>query len=337
MDRSVILVVSATVIAGYVYVYAPSSTPSELTMHAEEGGGLQRNVGVMILCPSKAKEMGLCSVDERDLHAKYSVIVKPSPPLGAEITCQLFKESMLEPRIWAPKIIPVTQAIPPPVDSTGSFKCNVTPQGEGKYRVDLAFVADPNDAGRIGPYMLIITIGYDEPYLPWMPLLTRSINGTGEGDLCVLGYHQGSHPPFLGRAEVPESDDPLGWSSCGSALFLQGIVMRGCSGDYPSPCVAPNPQLAEFEGTYIEADGTLRCPIEDPSCMRGGVILFYLISNTGAKYRLLFMQVIPADIANGTRVHIKGAFVQPSRWPSECYDPTYVFDGDICVQEITAK
>jgi len=218
---AVILVVSAAVIAGYVYVYAPSPMPSEVRVVPEDHQVPFRNVGLMILCPTKAREMGLCSLDERGLRIKYSLVVKPSPPVDAVIICQLFKKPVVEPlkNPSSPPVIgPGSRLSFPLLDSTSSFKCNVTPQGDGKYELDLAFIADPNDAGQMGDYVLVVTVSYHGPVTPWMPLLTRNVNGTDAGDVCLLDYHTGRHPP----AEIRESDDPLGWfTSCEDALVWQ--------------------------------------------------------------------------------------------------------------------
>lgn len=73
----VILVFSAFVMGSYVYVLSPANI--ELSMISEHDES--RVTGTtMILCPSKAREMGLCNTDERYLHAEYTLRVAPPPP-----------------------------------------------------------------------------------------------------------------------------------------------------------------------------------------------------------------------------------------------------------------
>jgi len=77
---AIILFVSL-VIAGYIYTSPPLERRLNLSIVAEDHAIPSfPETGLMILCPSKARGMGLCNTDERDLHVKYGLIVRPSPP-----------------------------------------------------------------------------------------------------------------------------------------------------------------------------------------------------------------------------------------------------------------
>jgi hypothetical protein len=103
------------------------------------------------------------------------------------------------------------------MDATGNFTCSHTRTGEGTFELDLALIADPDDAQLIASYLLVVTIGYDEPLLPF-GLLTRNVDGTDLGDLCLLGYHYGRHPP----PGTARSEKPFGaFGSCDEAVLRQ--------------------------------------------------------------------------------------------------------------------
>jgi len=167
--------------------------------------------------------MGLCNTDERDLHAKYRLVVQPPPPpeVSLRVECKVFEhptrfDNPLFPvwRDW-PFEIPIT-----PMDATSNFTCSYTRTGEGTFELDFAFIADPENGLSIAQYVLIVTIGYDEPLLPF-GLLTRNVNGTGVGDLCLLGYHFGRHPP----PGTARSETPLGeFRSCDEAVSMTAIL-----------------------------------------------------------------------------------------------------------------
>ena len=170
-------------------------------------------MGVMILCPSKARQMGLCNIDERQLHANYMVTVS-DPPItrNLTVTCKVILVPEPEPA-RAMEIRKIT-----PVDKSGLFTCAHTRIGEDRLEVDLAFIGDPDDVALMAHYLLLVTVTYDESLLPWMPLLTRRVSGTDLGDLCLLGYDMGKHPAPGTR----ESENPLGeFPSCEPALFWQ--------------------------------------------------------------------------------------------------------------------
>jgi len=209
----VILVVFAFIMGSYVYVIPPVKI--EVSMISESPSPpFLPEAATMILCPGKAVEMGLCNMDERQLHAKYTLTISP-PPItrNPTVTCKV----MLEPERPEPpramEIINITL-----VDKSSDFTCSVTPQGEGKFELDLAFIGDPDDEQLIRDYVLLVTVDYDEPMVSWMPLSTRRVSGASIGDLCLLGYDMGKHP----APGMPESEKPLGeFPSCEPALFWQ--------------------------------------------------------------------------------------------------------------------
>jgi len=217
---AVISVSASAVVAGYIYAFTYVSSPvrSEVSIVAEDHARhpFWPEMGLMILCPSKARQMGLCGTgDERQLHAKYTVTVNPPPKVDPTVTWKVILvpegKPLKEPAATGEEVIPI-------IDKSSDFTCSVAPQGEGRFELDLTFIADPDDAALEGRYLLLVTIDYDEPLLTWMPLFTRNVNGTGLGDLCLLGYHIGRHPP----PGTPESEKPLGeFLSCEVALFWQ--------------------------------------------------------------------------------------------------------------------
>jgi hypothetical protein len=220
----VILVVAAFIVGSYVYVIPPPKIGVSMTSEQDES----RLTGVttMILCPSKARDMGLCNTDERDLHAKYRLVVQPPPPLevSLQVECKVF-ESL--PPFHNP-LFPVSLDWPFEVpisvpDATSNFTCKYARTGEHTFELDLAFIADPENGPSIAQYVLIVTVGYDEPLLPWMPLVTRNVNSTNVGDVCLLGYHIGKHPP----PGTPESENPLGeFRDCYEAVSWQRDLMH---------------------------------------------------------------------------------------------------------------
>jgi len=217
----VILVVSAFIMGSYVYVIPPAKI--EVSMISEHDESRLPEGTTMILCPNKAGEMGLCNTDERDLHAKYRLVVQPPPPpdVSLRVECKVFEIEPLTPldnplfpvmRSWAWENLKTAL-----MDATSNFTCSYTRTGEGTFELDLALIADPYDGQLISRYLLVVTIGYDEPLLPF-GLLTRNVNCTDVGDLCLLGYHFGKHPP----PGTPESEKALGkFVSCDEAVLLQ--------------------------------------------------------------------------------------------------------------------
>jgi hypothetical protein len=221
----VILVVTAFVVGSYVYVIPPSNIGVRMISDQEESRFTR--VTTMILCPGKAKDMGLCNTGERLLHAKYTLAVQPLPPqkVSLHLTCKVFAKPEYPP--FNNPLFPVFPAGMwvnlKATDATSNFTCKYTRTGEGTLELDLAFIADPDDEQLILPYLLVVTIGYDEPLLPWMPLVTRTVNGTDLGDLCLLGYHIGKHPP----PEMPKSEKPLGeFRSCEEAVLSQRDLLH---------------------------------------------------------------------------------------------------------------
>ena len=223
----VILVVSAFIVGSYVYLIPPPNIG--VSMISEQDESRLTGVTTMILCPSKARDMGLCNTEERDLHAKYRLVVQPSPPpeVSLRVECKVLEVEPLTPSIfpelrsWAFENLRATI-----MDATSNFTCSFTRTDEATLELDLAFIADPNDEQLMLRYLLVVTIGYDEALLPF-GLFTRNVNGTDLGDLCLLGYNIGKHP----RPEMPKSEKPLGeFLSCEEAVLAQRDLL-----DIPPP------------------------------------------------------------------------------------------------------
>jgi hypothetical protein len=187
---AVILVVSAAVIAAYIYALPPIE--SQLSIVGEDQTPFWSKTGLIILCSTKARQMGLCTTPERQLHAKYTITVDPPPPSPDRmtITCQvilknLYPETPGKAGTWMRW---------PTFEVAYGFVCTVTRQApEGKFELDLALTVDPDSwpPSLIGSYFLLVTVNYDEPLLSWMPLIARKASGATAGDLCILNYHVG--------------------------------------------------------------------------------------------------------------------------------------------------
>jgi hypothetical protein len=211
------------VIAGYICVSPP--VRSELSITAEDHGA--PFTGLMILCPSKARELSLCTPGERGLHAKYGLVVQPTPPaeVSLRLECKVFEKAPFDNPLF-PRRLPVDWPfeipISWPMDATSNFNCSYTRTGEGTFELDLAFIAGPDDVQLVASYLLVVTIRYDEPLLPF-GLLTRNVNATDVGDLCLLGYNLGKHS----RPDTPESKKLLGeFSSCDEAVLWQRELLH---------------------------------------------------------------------------------------------------------------
>ena len=181
----VVLSFSAFII-GVIYSLPPAR--ADLNIVGEDP---HRPAGdLMILCPSKASEKGLCSVGERDLHAKYTakLYFESSPPkVNPRVTCRVDQSTMPpKPSCW-PSCS--TEILIPTIDRTSNFTCDLVQTDEDRFELDLVLIANPDDTLLIAPYFLEVTINYDEPLLPF-GLLTRSVmSGFRAAHLCILGYH----------------------------------------------------------------------------------------------------------------------------------------------------
>jgi len=212
-----IMLFVSLIIAEYISTSLPVMSRLRIVAEDHQVPSLPE-MGLMILCPSKARQMGLCNMDERRLYAKYMVTVS-DPPItrNPAVTCKV----MLEPERTEPpramEIINITR-----VDKSSLFTCTHTRIGEDRLEVDLAFIGDPDDLALMAHYMLLVTVNYDEPLLSWIPLFTRRVSGADLGDLCLLGYDMSKHPAPGTR----ESETPLGeLQSCEAALTWQRLIL----------------------------------------------------------------------------------------------------------------
>jgi hypothetical protein len=178
-------------------------------------------MGLMIICPSKAGQMGLCNMDERQLHAKYTLTVGPPPKVNPTVTCKVILVPEEVKPAKEPRAIEWQEEVIPTIDKSSDFSCTHTRISEDKFELDLAFIGVPDDVELTTGYMLFVTVDYDEPLQPF-GLATRNVNGTLLGDLCLLGYHIGKHPP----PGTVESENPLGeFRDCGTAVFWQRQIL----------------------------------------------------------------------------------------------------------------
>jgi hypothetical protein len=232
---AIVILAFSVVIAGYTY--APSPVQSGLSITAEDHEApLPPETGLMILCPDKAREMGLCNPDERNLHAKYRLTVEALPPPEARVTI----ECRVTELIWLAELrnAPPVRSFPyerlmgiPGDDRTGSFTCTYTRTSEGAFEVDLAFVGDADNEQLIGEYWLSLKIAYDGH-----PLSFELVTVNPPGDLCVLGYDSIKLQQFR----------------CDEAVFQQrdvlGIGLRALQSGWSkmSPTIDGSMQVAEW-------------------------------------------------------------------------------------------
>ena len=214
----VVIILSASLIVmGYVDTLPP--VESRLNIVGEDHQVPEvpswPEMGLMVLCPSRAEQMGLCRMDERQVYAKYLVTVS-DPPITSNptVTCKV----MLEPEVSPLEPVAFQSINLTMVDKSSLFTCTHTRIAEDRLEVDLAFIGDPDDLALMAHYILDVTVSYGEPLLSWSPLPTRTVIGAGRGDVCLLGYDMGKHPaPEMSRSERPLGEFP----SCEGALFWQ--------------------------------------------------------------------------------------------------------------------
>jgi len=242
------------IIAGYIYT--SPLVESRLSIVAEDDAiPLFPDTSLMILCPNRAGKMGLCNMDDRQLHAKYVVTVSP-PPIARNptVTCKV----MLEPKLGPPSPeeprAMVSEVLIPTVDKSSEFTCTHTRIGEDKLELDLAFVGDPDDEQLIASYVLVVTIEYDEPLLSWTPLFTRKVSSAGF--VCLLAYNVGKHPPPGTR----ESQKPLGEFRSGDAAVSWQRQMLGLE---PSCEICAPTEFLDNSYVTVHVVDAYGKPIED--------------------------------------------------------------------------
>jgi hypothetical protein len=215
-----IVVLAFSLLIGGIVTYVSSRAPSEMTLQVRIETPLFPffpETGLMILCPSKARQIGLCNMDERQLYAKYMVTVSPPPNTSnPAVTCKVMLEPEPYPRQPNPAGTWVNFTM---IDKSSEFTCTHSRIGQDEFELDLTFIGNPDDEQLIRDYVLAVTIDYNEPLLPWIPLVTRTTaSGMNVADLCLLGYHIGKHPP----PGMGESQNPLGeFRGCTAAMFWE--------------------------------------------------------------------------------------------------------------------
>lgn len=190
----------------------------------------------MILCPSKASEKGLCSLDERDLHAKYwaKVLSKSVlPKVNPTFECTIIERPMLTEPISYPSS--PSKATTLAIDFSSNFTCNLLQTDEDRFELDLVLIANPDDPLLIGPYIVFLAANYYEPLLPF-GLLTRNVMSVfGIADLCILGYGSLA-PPFDCQQAALSQREALGISLESSYPQIVELDGRTCL-EYPQGTV----------------------------------------------------------------------------------------------------
>jgi len=96
-----------------------------------------------------------------------------------------------------------------------------------------------------------------------------------------------------------------------------------------------------YTGVYNYVDAQPICALSFPPCLVGSEVVYYL-TTSNATIRLIFYcgagycwnaQQLP--FKEGDEIHVKGTLLQPSDWPTNEYQPTLRFFGDLYVFNYT--
>lgn len=87
-----------------------------------------------------------------------------------------------------------------------------------------------------------------------------------------------------------------------------------------------------YYGTFRIGEGNPICATSYPPCKAPSIQLFFLTTESGAKYRLIFLAA--PEFVDGAKVVVTGFLVTPSSWNTGAWLPSYYFDGDILVQSM---
>jgi hypothetical protein len=97
-----------------------------------------------------------------------------------------------------------------------------------------------------------------------------------------------------------------------------------------------------YVGVYHYVQAVPVCRNAFPPCLSSDEALFYLNAKNGM-IRLIFYCGGPVKyycdspsqlpFSDGACLHVKGTFLEPSKWPSDQYSPLMHFEGDLYVFE----
>ncbi|MGA2460020.1 MAG: hypothetical protein ABSF82_01165 [Candidatus Bathyarchaeia archaeon] len=99
---------------------------------------------------------------------------------------------------------------------------------------------------------------------------------------------------------------------------------------------------ATYHGLYQYVEATPLCRNAFPPCMAPDEAVFYLTSKNGTIRLVFYCGAFSLDycdspsqlpFSNGTCLQVKGTLLQPSKWPTNQFNPTMHFNGDLYVFE----
>jgi hypothetical protein len=97
-----------------------------------------------------------------------------------------------------------------------------------------------------------------------------------------------------------------------------------------------------YTGVYHHVDAQPLCSEVFPPCLVPSEPVFYLTAENATNIQLVFYcgpdycwsaQQLP--FSDGTRIHVEGTLLTPSRWPASEYRPTLQFIADLYVFNYT--
>ena len=100
-----------------------------------------------------------------------------------------------------------------------------------------------------------------------------------------------------------------------------------------------------FQGRYHYLTAVPKCRHNLFGCAAPDEVVFYLETDTTV-IRLIFYCGIVIDFCvradqlpfrDGATIYVKGTLITPSKWPTDQYEPTMHFSGDLYVFEYTVS
>jgi hypothetical protein len=112
-----------------------------------------------------------------------------------------------------------------------------------------------------------------------------------------------------------------------------------------SPTATYTGQLGvSFQGRYHYLTAVPKCRHNLFGCVASDEVVFYLETNTTVIRLIFYCGVAPdfcvrADqlpFSDGSLIYVKGTLIEPSKWPTNQFEPTLSFNADFYVFNYTA-
>jgi len=123
-------------------------------------------------------------------------------------------------------------------------------------------------------------------------------------------------------------------SSLSYTILTAQTVAAETLRNYTSPTTSQafSGKTVTYSGIFKVGEANPVCTTAYPPCKAFSVAVFYLITESGARYRLLLS--FSPEIPDGTKVAVRGMLLIPSAWNTSAWLPSYYFNGDILVQSM---